>query len=123
MDRGGVAVGSVGGLRGAPANPQKSHAMVIAASKPSNGSRLDNSKRPGTNEADAAGNGSSATLVPSVRIPTASDEIVEIFSDEFPVGSGDYNDLLDLLRGELAPLNIWRHCAVSYSLVGIGSIR
>ena len=49
-----------------------------------------------------------------IRIPILnSSSFVEIFPDELPVGELDYNDLIDVLRAELAPLKIWRACAVS----------
>ena len=48
--------------------------------------------------------------VRSIRIPVAnSNEFVEIFVDELPI---DVNDVLDVLKAELAPLKIWRAVAV-----------
>lgn len=44
-----------------------------------------------------------------------SDEKVVIFADELPLDPSDYNDLIDVLRAEFAPLNVWRECAVSRS--------
>jgi hypothetical protein len=46
-----------------------------------------------------------------------SSENVVIFPDELPVGDMDYNDLVDVLRSELAPLHVWRACAVSIFFV------
>jgi hypothetical protein len=47
-----------------------------------------------------------------------SNDFVEIYPDELPVGELDYNDLFDVLRSELAPLNVWRTCAVEYHRQG-----
>ena len=55
------------------------------------------------------------SLSASIQIPMVnSDEFVEIFPDELPITGGemDYNDLIDVLRSELAPLKVWRSCAV-----------
>ena len=51
----------------------------------------------------------------AIRIPIQNSEsdYVEIFPDELPSGDLDYNDLIDVLRAEFAPLKIWRSCAVS----------
>lgn len=47
----------------------------------------------------------------SIKIPIAnSQEYVEIFPDELPE---DVNDVLDVLKAELAPLKIWRAVAVN----------
>ena len=59
----------------------------------------------------------------SIVIPLVSGgsaDKVHMFVDELPVGGGDetYDDLLDLLMGELAPLNVWRACAVEYHKQG-----
>ena len=46
-----------------------------------------------------------------LRIPVLNDDNdITIFADE--LGDLDYNDLIDLLRAELAPLDGWRKCAV-----------
>lgn len=48
----------------------------------------------------------------SIRIPIANSvEFVEIFPDELP---DDVNDVLDVLKAELAPLKIWKAVAVEY---------
>ncbi len=49
---------------------------------------------------------SSSTL----RIPIMNDKDIIIFSDE--LGNIDYNDVIDALRAEFAPLEVWRKCAV-----------
>ncbi|RYG58463.1 hypothetical protein EON64_21295 [archaeon] len=50
--------------------------------------------------------------VASIKIPLVNDQsCVEIFPDELPV---DVNDIIDVLRSELAPLRVWRNCAVEY---------
>lgn len=36
---------------------------------------------------------------------------VEFYPDELPA---DHNDLIDVLRAELAPFKVWRSCAVSW---------
>ena len=47
----------------------------------------------------------------SVSIPPLSDgQSIVFFPDELPV---EDVDLVDVLRGELAPLSVWRECAVS----------
>ena len=64
----------------------------------------------------------------SIRIPVISsserqglDEIqedgecIEMFPDEIPL---DHNDLIDVLRSELAPFRVWRTCAVEYRRQG-----
>ncbi|GLD91645.1 hypothetical protein PINS_up000178 [Pythium insidiosum] len=38
-----------------------------------------------------------------------SDQAVEVFSDELP---DDVNDIIDILRAELAPLDVWLQFAV-----------
>ncbi|KAJ0403615.1 hypothetical protein ATCC90586_008768 [Pythium insidiosum] len=40
-----------------------------------------------------------------------SDQAVEVFSDELP---DDVNDIIDILRAELAPLDVWLQFAVEY---------
>ena len=52
----------------------------------------------------------------AIHIPISSSDsdYVEIFPDELPIGDLDYNDLMGVLRAELAPLKIWRACAVSF---------
>ncbi len=48
----------------------------------------------------------------AIRIPMISGhETIEFFPDELPA---DHNDLIDVLRSELAPFKVWRACAVSY---------
>jgi RNA polymerase-associated protein CTR9 len=52
----------------------------------------------------------------TIRIPIAnSAEFVEIFPDELPE---DVNDVLDVLKAELAPLKIWKAVAVEYHRQG-----
>jgi hypothetical protein len=51
----------------------------------------------------------------SIKVPILNTmECVEMFPDELPVGDLDYNDLIDVMRSELAPLSVWRACAVSH---------
>ena len=54
----------------------------------------------------------------TIRIPlgdnASATECVCIFPDELPAGDLDYNDIIDLLRSVLAPLKLWRTCAVEY---------
>ena len=54
----------------------------------------------------------------TIRIPlgdnVSASECVFIFPDELPAGDLDYNDIIDLLRSVLAPLKLWRSCAVEY---------
>ena len=54
----------------------------------------------------------------TIRIPlgdnASATECVFIFPDELPAGDLDYNDIIDLLRSVLAPLKLWRSCAVEY---------
>jgi hypothetical protein len=48
----------------------------------------------------------------SLRIPIAGSDgsdFVEVFPDELP---SDVNDLLDVLKAEVAPLKIWKEAAV-----------
>lgn len=46
----------------------------------------------------------------SLRIPVKnSDQEVEVFTDELP---DDVNDIMDILRAELAALDIWLQFAV-----------
>jgi RNA polymerase-associated protein CTR9 len=50
--------------------------------------------------------------VPSILVSIQNtDEFVEVFVDELP---DDVRDLLNLLRAELAPLDIWHRFAVEY---------
>ncbi|KDO20309.1 hypothetical protein SPRG_14444 [Saprolegnia parasitica CBS 223.65] len=52
----------------------------------------------------------------SLLIPVhKSDEIVEMFSDELPE---DANDIMEILRAEIAPLEVWLNFAVEYYLQG-----
>ncbi|ETV78135.1 hypothetical protein H257_08339 [Aphanomyces astaci] len=52
----------------------------------------------------------------SLLIPVhKSDEIVELFTDEFP---DDANDIMDILRAEIAPLEVWLSVAIEYYLQG-----
>jgi hypothetical protein len=60
-----------------------------------------------------------------IRIPyleTGGDNpstCVELFPDELPLSTDlDHNDLVDCLRSELAPLHVWRSCAVEYHRQG-----
>ena len=53
----------------------------------------------------------------TIRIPLEPDSVV-IFADELPVGDLDYNDIIDVLRSVLAPLKLWRSCAVEYHRQG-----
>lgn len=49
----------------------------------------------------------------AIRIPILNTkDDFEIFPDELPINEGDYDDLIDILRAELAPLKVWRSCAV-----------
>ena len=53
----------------------------------------------------------------SLLIPSLDQkDTVEIYPDELPTG-GD-SDLIDVLRSELAPLDVWRKCAVEYHRQG-----
>jgi hypothetical protein len=45
-----------------------------------------------------------------VDIPLQSGGGVRVFSDELPL---DRTDLIDVLRSEIPPLQVWRRCAVS----------
>ncbi|KAH9160624.1 hypothetical protein LEN26_001770 [Aphanomyces euteiches] len=52
----------------------------------------------------------------SLLIPVKnSDEWVEMFSDELPE---DSNDIMDILRAEIAPLEVWLNVAIEYYLQG-----
>ncbi|OQR87367.1 RNA polymerase-associated protein CTR9 [Achlya hypogyna] len=52
----------------------------------------------------------------SLLIPVhKSDELVEMFSDELP---DDANDIMEILRAEIAPLEVWLNFAVEYYLQG-----
>ena len=53
----------------------------------------------------------------TIRIPLEPHSVV-IFPDELPVGDLDYNDIIDVLRSVLAPLKLWRSCAVEYHRQG-----
>lgn len=53
----------------------------------------------------------------TIRIPIESTSVV-IFADELPIGEIDYNDIIDVLRSVLAPLKLWRSCAVEYHRQG-----
>lgn len=51
----------------------------------------------------------------SLRIPVKnSDQEVEVFTDELP---DDVNDIMDILRAELAALDIWLQFAVGWKTV------
>jgi tetratricopeptide (TPR) repeat protein len=53
----------------------------------------------------------------SIRVPLGqgAPESVIIFPEELPVeGDCDYLDVIDLLRSAMAPLKLWRSCAVEY---------
>lgn len=65
-------------------------------------------------QANSGGKGvrtdSTVESVHSIVIPLLSnDEKIEFFPDELSI-TGE--DMVDMLRGELAPLNVWRACAV-----------
>lgn len=53
-----------------------------------------------------------------IRIPLisvgGSEEHIDIYPDELPE---DHNDLIDILKSELAPFHVWRACAVRISLL------
>ena len=52
-------------------------------------------------------------MLKSIKIPISkTNETVVIFVDELE--DLGVSDLLDILRGELAPLNVWKDCAVEY---------
>jgi hypothetical protein len=53
----------------------------------------------------------------TIRIPIEQNAVV-IFADELPIGEIDYNDIIDVLRSVLAPLKLWRSCAVEYHRQG-----
>lgn len=45
-----------------------------------------------------------------IRIPVrGANQTVEVYTDELP---GDYNDVVDVLKAEIAPLDIWLRFAV-----------
>lgn len=47
----------------------------------------------------------------SISIPVrGSSAVVEVYTDDLP---GDYNDVVDVLKAEIAPLDIWLRFAVS----------
>lgn len=51
-----------------------------------------------------------ALSVPRIKIPMINGtDSAEFFPDELP---GDANDVIDVLRSELAPFRVWRACAV-----------
>ena len=56
----------------------------------------------------------------ALRIPTLSTtqgkDSVVVFPDEVPIGANQDLNIIDVLRGELAPLSVWRECAVSVSI-------
>lgn len=46
-----------------------------------------------------------------IRIPVRhAKQTVEVYTDDLP---GDYNDVVDVLKAEIAPLDIWLRFAVS----------
>lgn len=46
-----------------------------------------------------------------IRIPVrGAQQTVEVYTEELP---GDYNDVVDVLKAEIAPLDIWLRFAVS----------
>jgi hypothetical protein len=45
-----------------------------------------------------------------IEINNSTEDSIVIFPDELPE---DHNDLIDVLRSELAPFRVWRSCAVS----------
>lgn len=48
----------------------------------------------------------------SLLIPVKnSDQAVEVFADEIP---DDVNDIIDILRAEVAPLDVWLQFAVRF---------
>lgn len=50
------------------------------------------------------------TKIPLIKIPLLNEPLaIAFFPDELPE---DHNDLIDVLRSELAPLKSWRTCAV-----------
>ncbi len=47
----------------------------------------------------------------SIRIPMINGpDYIEFYADELPP---DHNDVIDILRAELAPFKVWRACAVT----------
>ena len=53
----------------------------------------------------------SSVVIPSLK---GESENVVFWADELPIGGGSQEiDIVDVLRGELAPLSVWRDCAVS----------
>ena len=57
----------------------------------------------------------------SIIIPVrSSDEVVEIFLDELQ--PDDAPDVIDMLRGELAPLDVWLRFAIEYHKQGYSTI-
>jgi len=55
----------------------------------------------------------SSIFIPMIN--TTKNEGVTIFFDELPVSAQqNAEDLVDLLKSELAPLDVWRRCAVEY---------
>lgn len=62
---------------------------------------------------------SSMEFQKSLCIPIAGSEgsdFVEVFPDELPT---DVNDLLDVLKAEVAPLKIWKEAAVRAIIVSL----
>ncbi|KAJ1630718.1 hypothetical protein T492DRAFT_592674 [Pavlovales sp. CCMP2436] len=52
----------------------------------------------------------------SIRIPVfGADEVVEVSLDALP---DDANELIDVLKGETATLDVWLHCALAYYAAG-----
>jgi hypothetical protein len=51
--------------------------------------------------------------IPINHQEASTDANVIIFPDEIPTESSDFFDLIDVLRGYLAPLKVWRSIAVS----------
>lgn len=50
-----------------------------------------------------------------IRIPVrGAQQTVEVYTEELP---GDYNDVVDVLKAEIAPLDIWLRFAVSVSCI------
>ena len=47
--------------------------------------------------------------------PLSKGDNIVLYPDELPIGNLEV-DIVDVLRGELAPLSVWRECAVSLGL-------
>ena len=60
-----------------------------------------------------AGTMEKESICKMIQIPimNAPGEYIKFFPDELPA---DPYDVIDVLRSELAPLKIWRACAVSF---------